>query len=190
MCPHVFSVHSRTFWSSVFSHFLVVCFFLIISIYRVPSASTFWSSVRHLCCFFPPPPLQTTNCVPHCCSINTFFHSTTLLLNPMLSNPLLPNPCCVPYTLPLGSTPVTHPPCHTPNPLPPLLPLLSTIIHALIWCRGRSLSIGPRAADVFAERDAYGSLFGVCDDAVWAILNTPAGQQLRAHPDFPIPADL
>jgi hypothetical protein len=26
--------------------------------------------------------------------------------------------------------------------------------------------------------------------AVWAILNTPAGQQLRARPDFPIPADL
>ncbi len=43
---------------------------------------------------------------------------------------------------------------------------------------------------MFAEWDAYGFLFGVCDDQAWAILNTPPGQQLRAHPDFPIPADL
>ncbi len=107
---------------------------------------TFWLPVRHLCCFSPPQKKKNNKCVPHRCFTNTFFHSTTLLLNPMLSNPLLPNPCCAPYTLPLGSTPVTHPPCHTPNPLTPLLLLPSTIIHALIWCRGRSLSIGPRAA--------------------------------------------
>ena len=31
---------------------------------------------------------------------------------------------------------------------------------------------------------------GVCDDAVWAILNTPPGGVLRARPDFPAPADL
>jgi hypothetical protein len=30
----------------------------------------------------------------------------------------------------------------------------------------------------------------ICDDAVWAVLNTPPGQQLRARPDFPAPADL
>ncbi len=79
---------------------------------------------------------------------DTFFHSITLLLNPILPNPLLPNPCCVPYTLPLGSTPDTHPPCHYPNPfhpLPLLSPLPSTIIHAPIWCRGRSPPTGPRA---------------------------------------------
>jgi hypothetical protein len=42
----------------------------------------------------------------------------------------------------------------------------------------------------FAEWDAFGFLFSVCDDAVWAVLNTPPGQQLRARPDFPVPADL
>ncbi len=30
----------------------------------------------------------------------------------------------------------------------------------------------------FAEWDAFGFLFGVCDDAVWAVLNTPPGGQL------------
>jgi hypothetical protein len=43
---------------------------------------------------------------------------------------------------------------------------------------------------LFAEWDAFGFLFSVCDDAVWAVLNTPPGQQLRARPDFLVPADL
>ena len=52
------------------------------------------------------------------------------------------------------------------------------------------IAINRAARGVFAEWDAYGFVFGVCDDAVWAILNTHPGQQLRARPDFPIPADL
>ena len=36
----------------------------------------------------------------------------------------------------------------------------------------------------------FGFLFGVCDDAVWAVLNTPAGGVLRDRPDFPAPAAL
>ncbi len=52
------------------------------------------------------------------------------------------------------------------------------------------VAINQAARGVFAEWDAYGFLFGVCDDQVWAILNTPPGQQLRTHPDFPIPANL
>ena len=118
--------------------------------------------------------LPNNKCVLHVCLTNTFFHSTTLLLNPILPNPLLPNPCCLPYTLPLGSTPVTHPPCHTPNPLSPLLPLPSTIIHALNLVPWK-IAINRAARGVFAEWDAYGFLFGVCDDAVWAILNIPWG---------------
>ncbi len=45
---------------------------------------------------------------------------------------------------------------------------------------------------LFAEWDANGYLFSVCDDAVWAILilNTPPGRQLRDRLDFPAPADL
>ncbi len=136
-------------------------------------------------------PPNNHKCVPHRCFTNTSSHLTTLPLNPILPNPLLPNPYCAPYTQPLGSTPVTHPPCHYPNLLIPFIPLSpspSTIIHAPIWCRGRSPSTGPRA--VFAEWDQFGFLFSVCDDAVWAILNTPPGGVLRARPDFPAPADL
>jgi hypothetical protein len=113
----------------------------------VPSASHFLVVCSPSVLFLPPPP-QTTQCVPHCCSINTSSHSTTLLLNPILPNPLLLNSCCAPYTLPLGHTPVTHPPCHIPSPVHPFTPSLSlpsTIIHAPIWCRGRSPSTVPRA---------------------------------------------
>jgi hypothetical protein len=69
------------------------------------------------------------------------------------------------------------------------LPLPSTIIHALIFVPWK-VAINRAARAVFAEWDAYGFLFGVCDDQVWAILNTPLARQLRARPDFPIPADL
>ncbi len=128
------------------------------------------------------------------CLLAILSHSTTLSLNPILPNPFLPNPCCAPYTLPLGSTPVTHPPYHSPNPFfHPFTLLLhppSTIIHAPIWYRGRSPSINRSARAVFAEWDQFGFLFGVCDDAVWAVLNTPPGGPLRARPDFPAPVAL
>ncbi len=94
-----------------------------------------------------PPKTKTKNhtCVPPRICTNTSSHLTTL---PIVPNPLLPYPCCAPYTLPLGHTPVTYPPCHTPSPFHPFTPLLllpSTIIHASTWCRGRSPSTGPRA---------------------------------------------
>ena len=102
-----------------------------------------------LCVVLSPPPSPENNkCVPHRCFTDTSSHSTTLSPNPSLPNPLLPNPYCAPYTQPLGSTPVTHPQCHPPNlsiPFIPLSPLPSTIIHAPIWCRGRSPLTGPRA---------------------------------------------
>ncbi len=63
---------------------------------------------------------------------------------PLVTQPML----CAVHPTP-GSTPVTHPPCHSPNPFHPFTLLLlhppSTIIHAPIWCRGRSPSTGPRA---------------------------------------------
>ncbi len=52
------------------------------------------------------------------------------------------------------------------------------------------IAINRAACGVFAEWDAFGFLFSVRDDAVWAVLNTPPGQQLRARLDFPIPVDL
>ncbi len=52
------------------------------------------------------------------------------------------------------------------------------------------IALNRSARAVFAEWDQFGFLFDVCDDAVWAILNTHPGGQLRARPDFPAPADL
>ncbi len=43
---------------------------------------------------------------------------------------------------------------------------------------------------VFAEWDDFGFLFGVCEDAVWAVRNTPLGGVLRDRPEFPAPAAL
>ncbi len=73
---------------------------------------TFWLSARHLCCFSPPPKNKIIMCTPQVCYQHLFSlnHSTTLSFNPILPNPLLPNPCCAPYILPLGHTPITHPP--------------------------------------------------------------------------------
>jgi hypothetical protein len=37
------------------------------------------------------------------------------------------------------------------------------------------IALNRSARAVFAEWDQYGFLFGVCDDVVWAVLNTPWG---------------
>ena len=52
------------------------------------------------------------------------------------------------------------------------------------------LAINRAARGVFAEWDTFGFLFAVCDDALWALLNTPAGGVMRARPAFPEPAAL
>ncbi len=87
------------------------------------------------------------------CTPQSFYQHLFLLHHPLtqpnFTQPLLSNPCCSPYTIPRGTTPRTHQTWHTPNPFHPsplLLPLPSTIIHAPIWCSGRSPIIGPRAA--------------------------------------------
>ena len=52
------------------------------------------------------------------------------------------------------------------------------------------LAINRAARGVFAEWDTFGFLFAVCDDALLALLNTPAGGAMRVRPDFPEPAAL
>ena len=37
------------------------------------------------------------------------------------------------------------------------------------------LAINRAAHGIFAEWDAFGYLFAFCDDALWALLNTPPG---------------
>ena len=52
------------------------------------------------------------------------------------------------------------------------------------------VAINRAARAVFAEWDDFGFLFGVCDDAIWAVLNTPPGGVLWDRPEFPAPAAL
>ena len=86
-------------------------------------------------------------------------------------------------------TPRQHP-CYPPTmslskPFNPLYPIITPTLHD-----HPRTNLVPWKIAVFAKWDQFGFLFGVCDDAVWAILNTPPGGQLRARPDFPAPADL
>ncbi len=121
-------------------------------------------------------------------------HLTTLSLNPILPNPLLPNPYCAPYTQPLGSTPVTHPPCHAlSKPFSPLYPIITPTLHdhprtnLVPW----KIALNRSARAVFAEWEQFGFLFGVCDDPVWAVLNTPrCGPDHIFRPQLPLPPEM
>ncbi len=74
----------------------------------------------------------------------------------------------------------------------PLAPVITPTLHdhprtnLVLW----KVAINRAARAVFAEWDDFGFLFGVCGDAVWAVLNTPAGGVLRDRPEFPAPAAL
>jgi hypothetical protein len=80
-----------------------------------------------------------------------------------------------------------------PKPFLPLTSIVTPTLHdhpprtdLMPW----KIAINRSTRAVFAEWDQFGFLFGVCDDTVWAVLNTPPGGPLRARPDFPVPADL
>ncbi len=78
------------------------------------------------------------------------------------------------------------------KPFSPLTPVITPTLHDhprtnLVPLK---IAINRSAHGVFAEWDTFGFLFGMCDDGVWAVLNTPPGEPLRARPDFLVPADL
>ncbi len=50
------------------------------------------------------------------------------------------------------------------------------------------VAINRAARAVFAEWDDFGFLFGLCDEAILAVFNIPAGGVLRDRPEFPAPA--
>jgi hypothetical protein len=75
----------------------------------------------------------------------------------------------------------------------PLAPVISPTLHDrprtnLVPWKG-AINRAARAV-IFAEWDDFGFLFGVCDDAVWAVLNTPPGGFMRDRPESPAPAAL
>ncbi len=101
-----------------------------------------------------------------------------------------PTPSLFPHTI---FTPCSGTyPTKTMSQSKPLAPVISPTLHD----RPRTNLVPWKAAinratrAVFAEWDDFGFLFGVCDDAVWAVLNTPPGGVLRDRPEFPAPAAL
>jgi hypothetical protein len=79
-----------------------------------------------------------------------------------------------------------------PEPFSPLYSIITPTLrdHPRTNLVPWKIALNRSARAVFAEWDQFGFLFDVCDDAVWAVLNTPPGGPLRARPDFPAPADL
>jgi hypothetical protein len=128
-----------------------------------------------------PPPLM---CALQILFTQTFFHSTpnkTLNSSPILSpHTLLFH---VPGTNYLTTTTISNSklaltvsPTLTDHPRANLVP--------------SKLPLNWAARGVIAEWDTFGFMFCVCDDAIWALLNTLPGGQLRVGPDFPEPAAL
>jgi hypothetical protein len=74
----------------------------------------------------------------------------------------------------------------------PLALVISPTLHDRPWTNlvPWKVAINRAARAVFAEWDDFGFLFGVCNDAVWGVLNTPPEGALLARPDFPAPAAL
>ncbi len=114
------------------------------------------------------------------------------LTQPHFTQPLVTQPmlCAVhPTPRPHPSYPPTM---LQPKPFSPLYPIITPTLHdhprthLVPW----KFALNRSARAVFAEWDRFGFLLGVCDNAVWAVLNTSPGGQLRAKPDFPAPADL
>jgi hypothetical protein len=125
------------------------------------------------------------------------FYQHLFSLNHPLTQPHFTQPLVTqPMLCAVHPTPRLHP-CYPPTmshpkPFSPLYPIITPTLHdhprtnLVPW----KMALNRSARAVFAEWDQYGFLFGVCDDAVWVVLNTPPGGPLQARPDFPAPADL
>jgi hypothetical protein len=125
------------------------------------------------------------------------FYQHLFSLNHPLTQPHFTQPLVTqPMLCAVHPTPRLHP-CYPPTmshskPFNPLYPIITPTLHdhprtnLVLW----KIALNRSARAVIAEWDEFGFLFGVCDDAVWTVINTPPGGQLRAIPDFPVPADL
>ena len=80
----------------------------------------------------------------------------------------LPFPHCYPTPLPHGRQHLLPQTMSHPKPFSPLTPIITPTLHdnprtnLVLW----KIAINRAARGVFAEWDAFGFLFGVCDDAV------------------------
>ena len=168
------TTHAAIFWLS-FPNRLPLSYF-----YACTSASHFLV-VCSPSVLFLPPPINNNICTPQV-SYQRLFALHHLYTQPHFTQPV----ACAVY-----QTPRQHPSFSqaTMSLSKTLAPVISPTLHdrprtnLVPW----KVAINRAARAVFAEWDDFGFLFGVCDDAVWAVLNTPAGGALRDRPEFPAP---
>jgi hypothetical protein len=128
-----------------------------------------------LACLFPNPPflpfarLSASHVLIDCLLVSCVWSS------PPPTPPSSPPNCFTqPHCCTAGNT--FHPkPCMSHSKLAP--PVITPTLHdyprtnLVPW----KVAINLAARGVFAEWDAFGFLFDVCDDAVWVVLNTSSG---------------
>jgi hypothetical protein len=112
------------------------------------------------------------------CTPLLFYQHLFSLHHPVAQPHFTQPPVTQPVLCVLHPTPRQHlsyPPIISHSKL--LTPIISPTLHdhpctnLVPW----KISINRAACGVFAEWSALGFLFSVCDDAVWAVLNTPPG---------------
>jgi hypothetical protein len=120
------------------------------------------------------------------------FYQHLFSLNHPLTQPHFTQPLVTqPVLCAVHPTPRQHP-CYSPTmslskPFSPLTPIITPTLHdhprtnLVPW----KIAINRAARGVFAEWDAFGFLFSVCDDAVWTVLNTPPRATVEGAPRFP-----
>ncbi len=157
------------------------------SIFRAPSTTHFLIvCTLSECCFFPPN--QNNMCTPL-----LFYQHLFSLHNPITQPHVTPRPVTQSVLCSIHPT-HRHDPSSPFNmshlkPFSPLTPIITPTLHdhprtnLVPW----KIAINRAARGVFAEWDAFGFLFGVCDDAVWAVLNTPPEGPVAGQTRFPDP---
>ncbi len=171
------------------------------STFRVLVCLPLFGRLLAICVVSPPPPPNNKMCTPllfyqHLFSLHHPF-TPPHFTQPPVTQPHLTQPLVTQVVLcAVHPTPRQHP-CYPPTmshskPFSPLTPIITPTLHdhprtnLVPW----KIAINRSVRAVFAEWDRFGFLFGVCDDTVWAVLNTPPGGQLQARPKFPAPAAL
>jgi hypothetical protein len=131
------------------------------------------------------------------CTPLLFYQHLFSLNHPLTQPHFTQPPATQPVLCSVHPTPRHHP-CYPQTmshskPFSRLTPIITPTLHdhprtnLVPWKN----AINRSARAVFAEWDRFGFLlFGVCDDTVWAVLNTPPGGQLRVRPEFLVRANL
>ncbi len=121
------------------------------------------------------------------CTPLVFYQHLFPLNHPRVTQPTL----CAVHPTPRSHP--SYPPTMTqPKPFSSLHPIITPTLHdtpcnnLVPW----KIALNRSARAVFVEWERFSFLFGVCENAVWAVLNTPPGGAVAGQTRFSGPADL